>query len=324
MNRVSEPTEPWAVPRGPHLPDVLTAIPRVALAFMLLAAARLAVAVDRADLGMVPQLSTILAYAVGSIAPVVAVLLPAALLIRHPDAARRARTLLAGTVLIAAGEILRVLADPLQPVFEQLTPQHPEVGFLVPMAIGYSTLVNLVATFGVATVGLGLARARRYEDRSGTRAIAVTLGLVAVLLSAMRIAEVARLPYDQISVTPMVVAYLGSTVILGILAAVAWTYLAAMALRGARAGEEPGSGWSSGALGICLVVVAFVIGAGLSLAAALNPPTPDAQPVFTSVGYVMSGVVALGYLLVLAGLAAGLPSLDESARDGEGPGSPRG
>jgi hypothetical protein len=310
------------VPRGPHLPDVVMAIPRVALAFILLAAARLAVAVDRADLGMVPQLTTILAYAMGSIAPVVAVLLPAALLIRHPEAARRARTLLAGTVLIAAGELLRALADPLQPVFEQLTPPNAEVGFLIPMAIGYSALVSLVGTFGVANVGLGLARARRYEDRSGTRAIALALALVALLLSAIRIVEVARLPYDQIPITPAVVAYLGTTVILGILAAVAWTYLAATALRGARAGEEPRSGWVSGALGICFVVVALVVGAGLSLAVALNPPTPDAQPAFTAVGHVMSGVVALGYFLLLAGLAAGLPSLDETARDGEVPASP--
>lgn len=252
-----------------------------------------------------------MSYVIGSIPPMVAVLLPVAFLARHPDAASRARTLLAGTVLIAIAEGLRVLADPLEPIFEQVTAASEEAPFLVPMAVAYSALATLVGTFGVANMALGLAQARRNEDRPGARAIAVALGILAVLVSASRIAEVTWLPFDQIPMTPTVIVYIGTTVALGILAVAAWVYLVAMSLHGARAGEEPGSGWSIGALGACLVVVAFVAGAALSLAAALSPPSPDSQPMFAAIGQLASRVFSLGYLFLLGGLAAGLPSLDE-------------
>ena len=59
-----------------------------------------------------------------------------------------------------------------------------------------------------------------------------------------RIVEVTRLPFDQIPMTPTLVAYIGTTAALGILAVVAWSYLAATVVRGVRAGEEPGAGWT--------------------------------------------------------------------------------
>lgn len=312
-DRLAEPgaAEPLTEPRGPHLPDALAGIPRLAWPLILLAAGRLAWAINQADFGPVPELSTVVSYVIGSIPPMVAVLLPVALLTRHPDAASRARTLLVGTVLIAIAEGLRALADPLGPIFEQLTPGSEQVPFLIPMAIGYSTFASLVGTFGIANLALGLAQARWYEDRPGARVTVVGFGIVAVLIAASRIVEVTRLPFDQIPMTPTVIAYIGTTVGLGILAVVAWTYLATTAVRGARAGEEPGSGWPVGALGAGLVVAAYLLGAALSLAAALSRPTPDAQPLFTTLGQLTSGVSALGYLFLIGAFAAGLPSFDE-------------
>lgn len=305
------PAEPSTEPRGPHLPDAVAGIPRLAWPLILLAAARLAWAVNQADFGPVPELSTVVSYVIGSIPPMVAVLLPVALLFRHPDAASRARTLLVGTVLIAVAEGLKALAGPLGPIFEQLTPGSAETPFLIPVAIGYDALASLVGTFGIANVALGLAQARRYEDRPGARVVAVGFAIVAVLIAASRIVEVTQLSFDQIPMTPTLVAYIGTTAALGILAVVAWSYLAATVVRGARAGEEPGSGWPVGALGAGLVVAAFLLVAALSLIAALGRPTPDSQPLFMAMARATSGVYALGYLFLLGAFAAGLPSLDE-------------
>lgn len=303
--------EPWTEPRGPHLPDAMARIPRLAWPFILLAAARLAWAVNQADFGPVPELSRIVSYVIGSIPPMVAVLLPVALVFRQPDAANRARTLLVGAILIAVAEGLMVLAGPLGPIFEQLTPGSAETPFLIPVSIGYDALASLVGTFGVANLALGLAQARRYEDRAGARVIAVVFSVVAVLIAASRIVEVTQLSFGQFPMTPTLVAYIGTTVALGILAVFAWCYLAATVVRGVRAGEEPGSGWTAGALGAGLVVVASLFFAALLFIAALIRPTPDTQPLYEAVGRATSGADALGYLFLLGAFAAGLPSLDE-------------
>lgn len=306
-----------AEPRGPHLPDAMARIPRLAWPFILLAAAQLAWAINQAEFTAVPELSSVLWYAMGWIPSMVAVLLPVALLIRHPDVGSRARTLLVGTALIAIAEGLSALAGPLGPIFEQLTPGSEEVPFLGPMAIGYWALASLVGTFGVANLALGLAQARRYEDRPGARVIAVGFSVVAVLIAASRIVEVTQLSFDQIPTTPTLVAYIGTTAALGILAVAAWSYLAATVVRGVRAGEEPGSGWTAGALGAGLVVAAFLLIAALSLIAVLSRPTPDSQPLFEAVARATSGVFSLGYLFLLGAFADGLPSLDAVAVEEE-------
>lgn len=294
-------------PRGPHLPGTLARVPALAWIFILLGVLRLIWFLRESDLGPAPELSSIVAFISALTPSVVAVLLPAALLVRHPDAPSRSQTLFLGTVLFAVVEGLRVLSTPLQPLFEQLTPGSEETPFLVPLALLYSAAAGLLGAFAIANVALGLGQARRYDDRSGTRLIRLAVVLIVVLVALARVLAVSRLPFDQIPMTATVIVYLASTVILGILSIAAWGYLAATSLTGARAGESPGSGWIVGAIGASLVVSAFTLSAVLGLAR----PSAEEQPFFTSLGQLTSGIFALGYLGLLGGLLLGMPSLDE-------------
>lgn len=291
--------------RGPHLPDVMAASP-IAWAFVLLAVARLIWFVRETQLGPAPDVSGYVSFVAGVVPAVASVLAPAALLLRHPDAPTRARTLFVGTVLMAVGEGLRVLGVPLQPIFEQLTPGSEETPFLVPLALIYTAAVGLLSTYALASVGLGLAQRRRYADRSGARLIGIVAALFVLLMAAVRLDGILRLPFDAIPMTPTVILYLSSTVVLGILSVSAWAFLAAVAVRGARAGEEPESGWTIGALGSLAIVVAFGANAALSFVTA----TPGTQDVLTRLAQVTSVVFAIGYLGIIVGVLLGLPSLE--------------
>lgn len=292
--------------RGPHLPDVLSRVPFGALMFGLLALARLIWFVRETELGPPLTLQVFVAYVGGLVPAVVAILLPSALLLRHPDAWSRARTLLIGASLFAVVEGLRVLSPALQPVFESITPGSEETPYLVPLALAYSSAQALLAAFAVANVGLGLAQARRYLDRRGTLLIVLAAAFVVVVASASRVILVSRVPFDEITMTPTVAVYLASAIVLGILSIGAWAYLAVTAARGARAGEEPGRGWILVAMAAWLIATAFAAGA----VAALAEPTPETQGFYTALSQAISVVYTLGYLSLLAALLVGLPSLE--------------
>lgn len=299
--------------RGPHLPDALTAVPFGTWFFVLLALARLIWFVRETELGPAPDVAVLLGYVGGFVPAVVAILLPAALLLRHPDAATTARTLLVGTILFAVVEGMRVVGPALQPVFEQVTPGSEETPYLVPLALVYTSAQGLIATFAVANIGLGLAQARRYLDRPGTILIAIVAGIVVIAAAAARVITVSRLPFDQIPMTPTVAVYLASAIILGILSIAAWGYLAATAARGARAGEEPGSGWIAAAVGACAILAAFSAGA----IANLVEPTPETQATFTTLIQTISLVYTVGYLALLGGVLLGVPSVEPLEDDEE-------
>jgi hypothetical protein len=170
----------------------------------------------------------------------------------------------------------------------------------------YNAAIGLLGSYAVANIALGLARARRYEDPPGA-AIVTAMMVVAVSLVAVGgVVAVSQLPLDQIPMTPTVVLYLVSTVFLSTLFAAAWAYLAAVTIRGARAGELPASGWTAAALGGGLIIVAYTARAVL----VVFTVTPETQPLFTSLDSALSVTVALGYLGLLSGLILGLPSLD--------------
>lgn len=298
--------DPAPETRGPHLPDRVTAVSFGTWFFLLLALARLIWFVRETELGPSPDVEVLLGYVGGFVPATVAILLPAALLFRHPDAATTARTLLVGTILFAAVEGMRVVGPALQPVFEGVTPGSEETPYLVPLALLYTSAQTIVATFAVANIGLGLAQGRRYLDRSGTLAIVGAAAIVAIAAAAARVITVSRLPFDQIPMTPTVAVYLASAIILGILSISAWGYLAATAARGARAGEEPGSGWVAGAVGASANLVAFAVGAIANLA----EPTPETQDMLTTVIQAISLLYTVGYLALLTGLLFGLPSVE--------------
>lgn len=293
--------------RGPHLPDTVTRHGALAWAFLLLAVARLIWFVRESPPVAPYDLATIVSYGAAIVPSVVVVLLPAGLLLRHGDAPSRARTLLLGTVLFVLVEGMRVLNPPLRPIFEQLTPGSEETPFLVPLALVYNAVIGLLGSYAVANIALGLARARRYEDPPGA-AVATALMVVAVSLVAVGgVIAVSQLPLDQITMTPTVILYLVSTVFLSTLFAASWAYLAAVAVRGARAGELPESGWTAAALGGGLIIAAYTVRAVL----VVFTVTPETQALFTNLGFALSVTVALGYLGLLIGFLLGLPSLDE-------------
>jgi hypothetical protein len=305
-------------PRGPHLPDALAAIPLGVLVFTILGLARMVWFVREADLGPAPSIATVLSFVSGLVPAVAAVLLPAAVLARHPDAWERARTLLVGTVLLAVVEGLRVLGPVLQPTFEQITPGNAETPFLVPLTIVYTSGSSLLSIFAIANVALGLGQARRYLDRSGARAILLGAGTIVVVVAGLRIVAFSQLRFDQIPMTPTVVGYLASSLVLSILSIVAWGYLLATVVRGAWAGDEPETSWSVAAIGIGLVTAAFGVNAVLTVIQA----TEENQAAFTTISQVISAAYALGWLAFVLALLLGLPSLeaidDEPGDDDEG------
>ena len=300
------PTDEVDEPRGPHLPDILDRIPYGTLIFCILALARLVWYVREEQLGPAPTLATWIGYVGGLVPAVAAVLLPAALLLRHPDAPTRARSLVLGTILFAAAEGMRVLGPQLQPYFEELTPGSAETPYLVPLTLLYTSIQGLVATYGVAEMGIGLGRARRFLDAAGKRLIIGLAAAVVLVAGAARILAVAQLPFDQLPMTPTVAVYLASSIVLGILSIAAWAFLAATVARGARSDEDPETAWAVGALGTALILAVFLVSSLLSLLR----PGEGLQDLFTTISQVLSISYLLGYLGLLGAFLLGMPSLE--------------
>lgn len=305
---VEEPnvSKPWPEARGPHLPDALGRIPGLAWIFIVLGVGRLWLLIDSANLGPAPELLTFASFVTNAIASVAALLLPAVLLIRRPDAPSRARTLLLGAILLAVGEGLEVLGGPLQPIFQELTLEADDVPALVPVGVVYNALAGLIGTTGLACIGLGLAQARRFEDRGGTRLITLLVGLVATLLVVSRIVTAPQMLPGPARTTPDVILYVGSSIVLGILSILAWSYLTITALRGVHAHEEPRIGWGLGALSGAVALAASETFGFLTM---------FVLPDLSVAGYLflVSALFALGPLALLTAFAFGLPSLEPAA-----------
>jgi hypothetical protein len=187
-----------------------------------------------------------------------------------------------------------------------------ETPFLVPLALIYNGAIGLLASFAVANIGLGLARARRYEDPSGMQFLGAVMVTAVSLVAVGGVLTVSQLPLDEIAMTPTVVLYLASTVILSVLFAASWAYVAAVTIRGARAGEEPEPAWRIAASGSGLIIAAYAIRSILVLP---GSPGPATQPLFTAVASWLSIAVAIGYIAILVALLRGLPSLAEEDED---------
>jgi hypothetical protein len=235
-----------------------------------------------------------------------AVVLPAALALRHPDAPIRTPWLFLGTLLLAAVEGMRIVGRPLQPFFEQLAPGAEETPFLVPLAILYSAAAGFLGALAVGAIGRGLMHARRFADRSSNRPIVIFLASVVVFIAVLRLMALGQLRWDQVPLTPVVIVYVVSTALLGILSIAAWGYLTATAVAGARAGEEPESGWLLGAVGSAMVLGAFAANGALGLVTA----APESTTFWQNIGLVISLGFALGYLGIVAAFLLGMPSFD--------------
>ena len=308
-------TETLEEPRGPHLPDALAGIPWLAWVFIALAIGEIFWLVDNARLGPSPSVELVVSFVLNAISSVAVVLLPAALLSRHPEATARARTLLFGTVLFAAVEGLQILSQVLQPFLESLIPADPELPFIVPLVVIYGALVSLVGSFGLAYIAVGLSQARRWEGHRGIPTALVLLIVGAVGLGSGTVA-IAQIQLGETLWSPTLALYFGSTVILRTLFVVAWTAVAVTAGAGARAGEDPNPGWRLAAAGGWMVVGALAIAtaSGLILDRRI-------QDWFTAIQYSITILFTAGYLGLLVAFFVGLPSLDEVEGDAEDEGT---
>ncbi len=303
--------ETFDEPRGPHLSDPRAGIPWLALVFIVLACGEILWLIANAALGPAPSVEMVVAFGLGVVPSAVVILLPAALLIRHPDVASRARTLLFGTVLFAAVEGLQILSQVLQPFLERLIPADPELPFIMPMVVIYGAMVSLVSSFGLAYIAVGLSQARRWEGDRGIRTAFVLLVVGAAALGS-GIVAIAQIQLGQTPWSPTLVLYFGSTVILRTLFVVAWAAVAVTAGAGARAGEDPNRGWWLAAVAGWVVVGALAIATVSGLI-----PDPRIQDWSTAIRYTIEILFAAGYVGVLASFVIGLPSLAEAEAEAE-------
>jgi hypothetical protein len=278
----------------------------IAWVFIVLALGDLVWLIVNAQLTDAPDFLEYLDYTIKVVPAIVAVLLPAVLLMRHPDAVTRAPTLLLGTILFALVQGLLVLAVPLGPVFATITPGSAETG-LVPLSVVYNTLTLLVAAVGLGFIARGLTLARWYEDRwgplTGFLLLVATIFATAVgILSIVQLQLPDPLPIDYL-------VYLATSVVLGVVRMVAWSYLAIMAWRGWFGGEEPVAGWRLAAFGSGFIVGALVL---INVAGVFVITDQTFGEIY---GWIIYGLYALGHFALLLAFALGLPSLDDDEDD---------
>ncbi len=258
-----------------------------------------------------PSPTDVLAYVLQVVPALAAVLLPAALLARHPDAPGRLPILLAGTMLLALVQGLFILAGPLQPLLVSIAPASEELPQLAPLASLYDVLTLLIAGVGILAIGLGLSRARWYEDRTGAWPAAI-VPVTAIFATVVAVISVVGGSLGAGPVPEAYVVYLATDGLLGILRLIAWAYIAATALRGWRAGEDPVVGW--GLLAAASVVIVLTL--ALINLGGIVPIDPSG--LVDAYGWAVLFGYALGNLVLLAAFAFGLPAVDPVDEDRDG------
>jgi hypothetical protein len=275
----------------------------LALVFVVFALVDLAWWIANARFDANPSLVDIATYGLQIVPSVAGVLFPAALLVRHPDAAARARILLAGTVLFALGQALLILSTPFEAFFESVTPPSVDQPGLVPLAAVYNGLISVVFAVALLAMAAGLTRARFYEDRSGPLTM-LFVPLMTIFGTVFGVLTAASGNLDSVTLSPGLAIYIGSSVFFGVLRIVVWSYLLVALWRGLRAGEDPRRGWFLGMLGAAFVILTLVL---LNLGGLLDPQNPDFNTIF---GYITVISYGIGHVLLLVAFVARLPALD--------------
>ena len=296
--------EPSPEPRGPHLPDVLGRLPWLAWVFVALAIGDLAWMLLTANFPADTSIADVIGYLLRITPGVAAILMPAAVLLRHRAAWRQIPTVLFGAILFAAVQALVIVSDPLQPLFESLTPASEELPGLVPLSVLFDAVIALVSVIGIAYIAIGLGQARRYADRPA-RAVALIVPVAAALATVVGVLSASRYDFGGTPMSLPLGLYLAVTVVLGILRVVVWAYLAAIAVRGWWSGEQPNAGWWLAVLATTFVLIALAL---VNIGGILDPQDPTFVSAY---GYVTATAYALGHLCLLAAFAVGLPALDE-------------
>jgi hypothetical protein len=282
-----------------------------ALIFVVLALLDLAWYVVSSGVFVNPTPGDLLVHVLRVTPGLAAILLPAALIARHPDVGRQIPALLAGAILFAAVQGLILVADPLQPLFATITPASEDLPSIVPSAAIYELIVAFVSAAGLGLFGFGLTQARRFADR-GTAGVGLLVPAAAVLATIAGVAGLTQLDLTGVSVTPGVLVYLVSSVVLGIVRVVAWAFLAAVTIRGWRAGEAPLTGWWLAVLGTGLVLLALAM---LNVRNVIDVTDASVDEIY---GYIEATAYAAGNLCLLVAVAVGLPAIDRDGIDESG------
>jgi len=299
---------PWEEPRPPHLPDRLASMPWLAWPFLILAAVLAGVAW--------PRVQDVLAaggpYAIWSIVtqldPIATVLLGAALFWRHPDAARELPRIAVGVALLAVGEILRLIAEPLAPILATITPPTEALPLFVPLGSAFAAFATSIGLFGLVYLVRGLDEARRFEDEGSLRRIAIPLVALGLAIGIGKFVRLGQVPVDDTLTVGTVVAV---SLILSTLDLLAWVYLIVICARGWRSGDAPSRGWLAAMLaGVCVMVAAV-----LTTAIELLVSTPSEASFMVYLAFASIGTV--GWILLLIAFGLGLPSTMEVDDDSD-------
>lgn len=312
---------PWEEPRGPHLPDpvvdVSRRVPAAAWVFIALALATLAWEV-RDWLGALSGVDahSVAVLAVAVVPPVATCLFGAALFIRHPRARSTDARIVFGIVLLVLVEAVEVVAFLTDRILLS-SGLDGEFSGLGPIGISFATLGGLLRAFGLVYIARGLLESREYDDDRWARprlVLLAAIGLIGVATLWLGYAvPISRgsIDLDTNGGVIGVAAILGS-ISLGFLA---YTYLTATATTGAASGERPARAWWLAALGAWSILLATLVLYTLTAYALTNPPADGQSDGYLRLSEIAGYVVGIGFLLVLAAFALGLPGVDEVAPD---------
>jgi hypothetical protein len=292
----AEPVSAVKPARGPHLPDRWPALLFVGLAAIA------AWASYPNPPAWTPE--TLAAFVLDLLPTVCAVLLPGALLLRHPNAPRAARPLVFGTLLLAATPFLALAGPTLEGWFTTLTPPPEGLEWFIPASIVYGHFHGLLGLFGTLYIAVGLSQTRHWAYRPNGRAAGYAVLGVGVVAALATIYAFTQADLSGFEMTPTLWAYIGASVTMSVLTTLAWAYLAMVLIRCAMSGEEPELGWTSAAIGAGLIVATFAIGAWANLVR-----TPN-ETLSTVIFWTTNASYSLGFVTLLLGFVLGMPSLE--------------
>lgn len=300
---MSQPTSTPDTPdvpeaRGPHLPDAITRIPVGVWPFLLLAVLAAYGRWVVLSAGGFENPVDVIWSVIGSVETLATPLLGAALFHRHPNAHRVFPALTFGVALFAVA----IVADALRgPVLDGIRGTDLEFENAILASTGYSVIEALFRAFALTYVAIGLADARRFEDRDANRRGLVVLIAAVLGTSALGAAfTLASVPGQALVVPILLTAQL--------LIGLAWAYLGWTAFRGWAAGEEPRPAWSLVATaGIGYVVVSVVVTL-LNVVLWIIGPTESRVPLVFELYQLLTAVFAGLWLALLAAFWLGLPA----------------
>ena len=204
-----------------------------------------------------------------------------------------------GRALLATGEILRLIAEPLAPILAGITPPTEALPGLVPLGSAFDAFATSIGLFGLVYLIRGLDDARRFQDEGSSRRIAIPLVVLGLVIGIGKFVRLGEVPVDDTLTVGTVVAV---SLILSTLNVLAWAYLIVIGARGWRSGESPSRGWLAATLaGICVLIAAVSTTAIELLVATPTEATFMVYLAFSSIG-------TAAWILLLIAFGLGLPS----------------